>query len=94
MIAPTEQRSNGNAEEFTISGFNIDNSISLLNKDGTDTGKVSNFFEAKSLYTGNNMSALFRAEVINLSRNIIITGTVMQNFLFLINFHNINKRRL
>jgi hypothetical protein len=39
------------------------------------TGVISSFFEAKPIYTGNNMSALIQAEVINLSRNIIITGS-------------------
>jgi hypothetical protein len=46
----------------------------LLNKDGTSIGVISSFFESKTLFTGNNMSALMQAEVINLSRDIVITG--------------------
>ncbi len=46
----------------------------MLNKDGTSTGVISSYFESKTLFTGTNMSALMQAEVINLARNIIITG--------------------
>lgn len=74
LIAPTQKGSTGNAEDFTIGGFDINNSIKLKNKEGTDIGGITASFQARSIYTGHNMSALIRAEVINLSRNIIITG--------------------
>ena len=62
-----------------IGGFGENNSIRLLSKEGTSTGVISSFFQAKTLYTGNNMSALIEAEVINLSRNILITGDDFQH---------------
>ena len=76
LIAPTQKGSTGNAEDFTIGGFDENNSIKLNNKDDTDIGGLSGSFQARSIYTGNNMTALIRAEVINLSRNIIITGKI------------------
>ena len=75
VIAPTVDLSAGDAEEYTIDSFGANNSIRLLDKYGMSTGVISSFFEAKPIYTGNNMSALIQAEVINLSRNIIITGS-------------------
>lgn len=66
--------SKGDAEDFKIGGFGPDNTIKLLNKDGTSTGFISQYFQSKTLVTGKNMSALMQAEVINLERNIIITG--------------------
>ncbi len=66
--------SKGDAEDYTIGGFEANNTIKLLNKDGTSMGVISSFFESKTLFTGENMSALMQAEVINLSRDIIITG--------------------
>ncbi|CAF1148840.1 unnamed protein product [Rotaria sordida] len=77
--APTMPSSNGNAEDYTIGGFEAHNTIKLLSKDGTSTGVISSIFESKTLYTGENMSALMQAEVINLSRNIIITGDDFQH---------------
>jgi hypothetical protein len=74
LIAPTVKGSTGNAEDFTIGGFNNNNSIILRNKDDTDIGGLTGSYQARSIYTGKNMTALIRAEVINLSRNIIITG--------------------
>jgi hypothetical protein len=74
VIAPTMQASQGNAEDYTIGGFEPDNTIRLRNKDGTATGVISTLFESKTLFTGPNMSALMQAEVINMARNILITG--------------------
>ncbi|CAF4949646.1 unnamed protein product, partial [Rotaria sp. Silwood1] len=79
VIAPTMSGSSGNAEDFTIEGFDADNTIKLLNKDGTSIGFISSVFESKALFTGENMSALIQAEVINLSRNIVITGDDFQH---------------
>ena len=74
VIAPTESLSTGDAEGYIIDSFGENNTIRLLDKYGISSGVISSFFEAKPVYTGNNMSALVQAEVINLSRNIIITG--------------------
>ena len=46
----------------------------MLNNDGRETGFIKSIFESKTIFTGHNMSALMQAEVINLSRNILITG--------------------
>jgi hypothetical protein len=81
VIAPTVPRSTGDAEEFIIDSFGSNNSIRLLDKYGISTGVISSFFEAKPIYTGKNMSALVQAEVINLSRNIIITGPLFYGYL-------------
>jgi hypothetical protein len=74
VVAPTEQGSNGDAAEFVIGGFGEDNSIRLLNKQGTSTGVVAQLLRSEAKYTGKGMNALLQAEVINLSRNILITG--------------------
>ncbi|CAF2558252.1 unnamed protein product [Rotaria sp. Silwood2] len=79
VIAPTMTSSRGNAEDYTIGGFEANNTIKLLNKDGTSSGIISSIFESKALFTGENMTALMQAEIINLSRNIIITGDDFQH---------------
>ncbi|CAF1388475.1 unnamed protein product [Adineta ricciae] len=79
VIAPTTDGSKGDAEEYTIGGFQTGNTIKLMDRDGTATGIISSFFQSKTLYTGENMSALMQAEVINLARNIIITGDDFQH---------------
>ena len=79
VIAPTAFGSSGDAEDYTIGRFNTNNAIELLNRDGTATGLISSFFESKTQFTGTNMSALMQAEVINLSRNILITGDDFQH---------------
>lgn len=79
VIASTMPSSKGNAEQYTIGGFESNNTIKLLNKDGTSVGIISSIFESKALFTGENMTALMQAEVINLSRNIIITGDDFQH---------------
>ncbi|CAF1388780.1 unnamed protein product [Rotaria magnacalcarata] len=79
VIAPTMSGSRGDAEDYTIGRFETNNTIKLLNKDGTSIGVISSFFESKTLFTGENMSALMQAEVINLSRNILITGDDFQH---------------
>lgn len=45
----------------------------MQNPDGT-AGIVMSSFDSKYQYTGKDMNALIAAEVINLSRNILITG--------------------
>lgn len=71
--------SKGNAEDYTIGGFKNKNTITLLNRDGTSVAVISSLFESKTVFSGQNMSALMQAEVINLSRNIIITGDDFQH---------------
>jgi hypothetical protein len=82
VIAPTDFGSAGNAADFTIQSFDSNNvnSINLGDRDGLYTALLSSTFESKSKYTGKNMTALMQAEIINLSRNIIITG--MLNLIF------------
>lgn len=74
VVAPTEYGSAGDAGEFVIGGFEADNTIRLLNKQGTGAGVVAQVFRAEPKYTGPGMNAIMSAEVINLSRNILITG--------------------
>ncbi len=76
VIAPTDFGSAGNAADFTIHSFDSNNvnSINLGNRNGLGIDLLSSTFESKSKYTGKNMTALMQAEIINLSRNIIITG--------------------
>jgi len=70
-IAPTDKTSSGHGEAFTIIGIDKGGSL-MLDK------RVQYVHEAKfaPAHTpgGNNIPALMSAEVINLSRNIIITG--------------------
>jgi hypothetical protein len=79
VVAPTFKGSNGDAEEFTIGAFESDNSIRLLTKDGSSAGLIRQLFRSEPKYTGKGMNALMQAEVINLSRNIIITGDDFQH---------------
>ena len=74
MIASTELHSKGEAEAYVIGGFGSDNTIKLKDKNGINTGIISQIFKAMPKYTGEGMSALMQAEVINLSRNVLITG--------------------
>ena len=74
VIAPTTKMSTGYAESFKIVLINtLDNTIIL---DKNVTQKV---FNANFLHNGtsNHPVALMSAEVINLSRNVIITGTLL-----------------
>ena len=70
VIAPTTSGSSGNAEWYYIKAMNtVDNSITL------DTNITKQTFNANFLHNGTSSSmALMSAEVINLSRNVIITG--------------------
>ncbi|CAF2812357.1 unnamed protein product, partial [Rotaria sp. Silwood2] len=79
VVAPTVPSSRGNAEDYAIGGFEANNTIKLLNKDGTSSGIISSVFESKALFTGENMTALMQAEVINLPRNTMITGGDFQH---------------
>lgn len=82
VIAPTVHGSSGDAEDFTIAGFESDNIIRLgdrNNENGSGIGVIKQIFRADQKYTGENMNALIQAEVINLSRNIIITGDNFQH---------------
>ncbi|CAF4677507.1 unnamed protein product, partial [Rotaria magnacalcarata] len=44
VIAPTMSGSRGDAEDYTIGRFETNNTIKLLNKDGTSIGVISSFF--------------------------------------------------
>ena len=70
LIAPTTTGSAGNAEWYYIKSMStIDNSIILANN------VTRQVFNANFLHNGTSSSiALMSAEVINLSRNVIITG--------------------
>jgi hypothetical protein len=67
-VAPTDDRSQGEAQAFTISGFGPDHSIVL------DKTSVR-FHEAKNITGLDGVIAFKSAEVINLSRNIVVTGS-------------------
>lgn len=79
VIAPTVQGSSGDAEDFTIAGFGPNNTLRLAGRDGLGDGVIKQVFRADQKYTGTGMNALMQAEVINLSRNIIITGDDFQH---------------
>ncbi len=79
VIAPTKPHSNGEAEQFLISGFGPNNLIKLLSKDGLSVGVLLQAYKTEAKYTGKGMSALMQAEVINLSRNVLITGDDFEN---------------
>ncbi|CAF4040020.1 unnamed protein product [Adineta steineri] len=72
-----------NTGKIYVSGRSLARTWSLLaNKatyDGTSTGFISSYFRSQTVFTGANMSALMQAEVINLARNIIITGDDFQH---------------
>ena len=66
-VAPTDDRSQGAAQSFSIAGFGGDGTISL--------SAASTLYHEASKITSPNGNVVFRsAEVINLSRNVIITG--------------------
>lgn len=65
-ISPTEVRSTGHGESFTITGIN-DSGILQLDKS-------AEYEHRATFIRGANSPALLSAEVINLSRNIVITG--------------------
>ncbi len=74
MIAPTEPLSRGTAEDYSIGEFKSNNTITLLNRNKLPASIRSTFL-SKSKATGeSNMIIQKQAEVINLSRNIVITG--------------------
>ena len=70
VITPTTSGSAGNAEWYYIKAINtVDNGIIL------DNGSTKQTFNANFLHNGTSSSmALMSAEVVNLSRNVIITG--------------------
>ncbi|KAL9179269.1 hypothetical protein ACHAXT_008559 [Thalassiosira profunda] len=65
-IAPTERRATGYGETFTIAG--IDDNGSLL------LDKAAQYDHAASFLPGRSVPALMSAEVVLLSRNVVITG--------------------
>ncbi len=79
MIASTQPHSRGEADEFIIGGFVSNNTIELLSKDGFSNGTLYQAYKTGAKYTGKGMSALMQAEVINLSRNVLITGDDFEN---------------
>jgi len=65
--------SRATAEDFFIGGFGADNTINLIDKNGQEASTTKIYF-AESKYVNKETYALVQAEVINLSRNILITG--------------------
>ena len=66
-IAPTDDRMQGEAQYFFIQSMAEDGVINL-----SQASKA--YHEAEPIWTGKGVAALRSAEVINLTRNIIITG--------------------
>ena len=68
VIAPMDVRSQGTAQSFMIAGMNsVSNSVSL-------SVPTNQAFDAQVSSMSRSSVALMSAEVINLSRNIVITG--------------------
>ena len=75
-MAPNDLKqggSQGTSEDFFIGGFQSKNVIQLVDKNG-QKANTSKIYYSESKYVSKDMYALNKAEVINLSRNIIITG--------------------
>ncbi len=75
-MAPNDLKqggSQGTSEDFFIGGFQSKNVIQLVDKNG-QKASTSKIYYSESKYVSKDMYALNKAEVINLSRNIIITG--------------------
>lgn len=76
MIGPNnfyEIGSVGTAEDFFIGGFGSNNTVHLTNKYG-QKASTSKVYFAETRYLNKETFATASAEVINLSRNILITG--------------------
>ena len=73
-VAPTEERSRGHGEEFTIVG--IDAAGALLLDRPAERDHAASFLPPPPL---GNTPALMSAEVVNLSRNILITGDAFKH---------------
>lgn len=63
----------GTAEDFFIGGFGSNNTVHLTNKYG-QKASTSKVYFAETRYLNKETFATASAEVINLSRNILITG--------------------
>ena len=76
VIAPNDlaiRGSEGDAEDFFIGGFEANNIVKLVDKNGQQATTTKNYF-AETKFISSEVYALNKAEVINLSRNILITG--------------------
>jgi hypothetical protein len=74
VIAPTTTSSRGTAEQFVIGSFEGTNRINLLKVDGASTGSFTQAMRASASFVQSAWTAQLQAEVINLSRNVVITG--------------------
>jgi len=72
-LDPNLYGSEGTAEAFFIGGFSSGNTIQLVDKNN-QRAATSNIYFSEAKYVNSETFALVRAEVINLSRNILITG--------------------
>jgi hypothetical protein len=75
-MAPTDLKtdgSQGTAETFYIGGFDSNNVIRLVDK-SKQTAFTTKLYYSETRYVNSETFALVSAEVINLSRNILITG--------------------
>jgi hypothetical protein len=75
-MAPTDLKtagSEGTAETFYIGGFDSNNVIRLVDK-SKQTAFTTKLYYSETKYVNSETFALVSAEVINLSRNILITG--------------------
>ena len=75
-MAPTDLNTDGSeatAETFYIGGFSSNNGILLVDKN-KQKASTSKIYFSETKYVNPETFALVQAEVINLSRNILITG--------------------
>jgi len=80
QIAPTDTFSAGTAETYYISGFGPGNTLKLTTDAALKTpAKIGQIFKADFLWLDGERTALMSAEVINLKRNVIITGDDFEN---------------
>jgi len=75
-IAPTGERSDGTGQTFKITGFQAGNLIKL---DSAALFSYQANFDVRSGSNHNKIPALQSAEVVNLSRNIVVTGDDFTN---------------
>lgn len=75
VIAPSVANSEGTAGRYFIKGFQANNQLELATDEALSTiAKADQNFRAESRYASNAHIAQMNMEVINLRRNVIITG--------------------
>jgi hypothetical protein len=79
-IAPMTTGSAGYGEVYYIKSFDTNNTIHLTSDAGLTTpASIGQEFDAKHMWIENAWTAHLSAEVINLNRNVIITGSDFKN---------------